>query len=133
MGLTDRVTFLGEVTDAERRILLHACDVLVLPSIDRREAFGIAQLEAMACGKPVIASDLPTGVRFVNRHEVTGLLVSPKDPEALAAALTRLLGDERLRARLGDAAKKRVEEEFSAERMVNSTLQVYEEVIRGKG
>ena len=61
LGLSNRVTFLGEVSEAERRILLHACDAFVLPSIDNREAFGIAQLEAMACGKPVISSDLPTG------------------------------------------------------------------------
>jgi rhamnosyl/mannosyltransferase len=132
LRVSNRVTFLGEVPESERRILLHACDVFVLPSIDRREAFGIAQLEAMACGKPVIASDLATGVRFVNRHQVTGLLVPPQDSNALAGALHRLLGDDRLRVTLGNAAKRRAELEFSAERMVNRTLQVYEEVLGGR-
>jgi rhamnosyl/mannosyltransferase len=131
LGVTNRVTFLGQVSDSERRILLHACDVFVLPSIDRREAFGLAQLEAMACGKPVISSDLP-GVRFVNLNQVTGLIVPPGDSEALAAALQRLLGDERLRATLGNAARKRAELEFSAERMVRRVQQVYEEVLGGR-
>ncbi len=130
LGVTDRVTFLGPVSDAERRLWLHACDLLVLPSIDRREAFGISQLEAMACGKPVIASDLPTGVRLVNRDGVTGLLVPPGDHAALGRAMTRLLDDPDLRARLGHAAKQRVEREFSAERMVERTRQVYEEALR---
>jgi glycosyltransferase involved in cell wall biosynthesis len=129
LGITNRVLFLGEVSDSERRVLLHACDVFVLPSIDRREAFGIAQLEAMACGKPVISSDLPTGVRFVNLHQVTGLLVPPGNSEALADALHRILGDERLRTTLGNAAKRRAELEFSAERMVGKTLEVYASVL----
>src|SRR5206468_12056024 len=93
LGVADRATFLGEVSDAERRILLHASDVLVLPSIDRREAFGIVQLEAMACGKPVIATDLPTGVRVANQDEMSGLLVPPRDAAALATALRRMLDD----------------------------------------
>lgn len=131
LGLSNRVTFLGEVSDSERRILLHACDVFVLPSIDRREAFGLAQLEAMACGRPVIATDLP-GVRSVNRNQVTGLIVPPNDSDALAAALQRLLGDERLRATLGNAAKKRAELEFSSDRMVRRVQQVYEEVLGGR-
>jgi glycosyltransferase involved in cell wall biosynthesis len=132
LGISNRVLFLGEVSDSERRILLHACDVFVLPSIDNREAFGIAQLEAMACGRPVIASDLPTGVRFVNKNQMTGLLVPPGDSDALAAALQRLLGDERLRQTLGNAAKRRAELEFSAERMVRRVQQVYEEVLGGR-
>ena len=132
LGLSNRVSFLGEVSDSERRILLHACDVFVLPSIDNREAFGIAQLEAMACGRPVIASDLPTGVRFVNKNQMTGLLVPPGDSDALAAALQRLLGDERLRQTLGNAAKRRAELEFSSDHMVRRVQQVYEEVLGGR-
>ncbi len=99
--------------------------MFVLPSIDRRESFGIAQLEAMACGRPVVASDLPTGVRFVCRHEETGLLVPPRDPVALAGAINRLLADTALRTRLGAAARERVEREFTAELMVERVLQVY--------
>jgi len=130
LGVAERVTFLGPVSDVERRVLLHACDVFVLPSIDRREAFGIAQLEAMACGKPVIATDLPTGVRFVNRDGVTGLLVPPRDQAALARALTRLLDDAELRVRLGRAARERVERTFSADRMVELTRRVYDGALR---
>jgi rhamnosyl/mannosyltransferase len=111
------------------RILLHAADVFAFPSIDRCEAFGIAQLEAMACGKPVVASDLATGVRLVNQHEVTGLLVRPGDPDALSQALNRLLGEPALRERMGCAARRRVEQEFSADRMVSRTLEVYGEVL----
>jgi rhamnosyl/mannosyltransferase len=129
LGVADRATFLGEISDAERRILLHACEVLVLPSIDRREAFGIVQLEAMACGKPVVSSDLPTGVPFVNRDGETGLLVPPGNPEALAAAISRLLTDSTLRVRLGQRARERVIREFSVERMVSQTIEVYSQLV----
>jgi rhamnosyl/mannosyltransferase len=129
LGVADRVTFVGEVSETERRLLLHACDVFVLPALDRRESFGIAQLEAMACGKPVVSSDLPTGVRVVNQHGRTGLLVPPGDPDALAEALNRLLGDVALRAELGQAAREQVEREFSREAMIERTLAVYDEVL----
>jgi rhamnosyl/mannosyltransferase len=129
LGVSDQITFLGEVSETERRRLLHACDVFVLPSVNRNESFGIAQLEAMVCGKPVISSDLPTGVRIVNQHERTGLLVPPGDPDALADALNRLLGDGRLRASLGQAARARVQQEFDREAMIERTLGVYDEVV----
>ncbi len=129
LGLADRITFLGEVSESQRRLLLHACDVFVLPSIDRSEAFGIAQLEAMACGKPVVTSDLPTGVRLVNQDGVTGMLVPPGNPDALAGALNTLLEDDGLRAGLGKAARLRVEQEFTAERMIARTLTVYDEAL----
>jgi rhamnosyl/mannosyltransferase len=129
LGVSDRISFLGEVSESERRLLLHACDVFVLPSIDRSEAFGIAQLEAMACGKPVVSSDLPTGVRLVNQDRVTGMLVPSGDPDALASALTQLLDDDALRAGLGKAARLRVEQEFTAERMIARTLDLYNEVL----
>jgi rhamnosyl/mannosyltransferase len=129
LGLTDRISFLGEVPESERRRLLHACDVFVLPSIDRSEAFGIAQLEAMACGKPVVSSDLPTGVRLVNQAGVTGTLIPPSDPDALVGALNQLLEDDALRAGLGKAARLRVEQEFTAERMIARMLRVYDEAL----
>lgn len=128
LNIADRVTFCGEVSESDRRVLLHACDAFVLPSIDRSEAFGIVQLEAMACGKAVVSTDLPTGVRAVNRHEMTGLLVPPGDPDAVAGALNRLLGDHDLRASLGRAAREHVERDFTAERMVASTLALYDQV-----
>ena len=129
LGLERRVTVLGEVSDAERRLLLHACDVATLPSLDRREAFGIVQLEAMACGRPVVSSDLSTGVRSVNAHGQTGWLVPPGDADALARALNMLLEDDDLRATLGKAAHERVEREFTAERMIARTRKVYEDVV----
>ena len=129
LGLADRIIFLGEVSESQRRCFLHACDVFVLPSTDRSEAFGIAQLEAMACGKPVVSSDLPTGVRLVNQDSVTGTLVPPGNPDALAGALNTLLEDDGLRAGLGKAARLRVEQEFTAERMIARTLSVYDEAL----
>jgi rhamnosyl/mannosyltransferase len=111
------------------RILLHAADIFVLPSIDRCETFGIGQLEAMACSKPVISTDLPTGVRSVNRPGVTGLVVPPGEPHALAAALSTLISDFSLRTEFGNAARRRVESEFGADRMVAKTLEVYDEVL----
>jgi glycosyltransferase involved in cell wall biosynthesis len=131
LGLERRVTFLGEVSDVERRLLLHACDVFALPSTDRREAFGIVQLEAMACGKPIVSTDLPTGVRSVNQHGRTGWLVPPGDAAALARALSLLLEDEDLRAALGKAGRERVEREFTADQMIARTLEVYGRVGNG--
>jgi rhamnosyl/mannosyltransferase len=111
------------------RILLHAADIFVLPSIDRCETFGIGQLEAMACSKPVVSTDLPTGVRSVNRKGVTGLVVPPGDPDALAGALNTLVSNPSLCAEFGSAARRRVEREFGADQMVAKTLEVYHEVL----
>ncbi len=129
LGVLERTRFFGEVTQSQLRILLHATDVFVLPSIDRCETFGIGQLEAMACSKPVISTDLPTGVRSVNRNGVTGLVVPPGESEALAGAINTLLSDSRLREEFGRAARRRVESEFSAETMVSKTLEVYHEIL----
>lgn len=129
LGVLSRIQFVGEVTESRLRVLLHAAQVVVLPSIDRCEAFGIALLEGMACGKPIVATDLPTGVRTLNQHEVTGLSVPPGDADALAAALNRLLGDSALRARLGDAGRRRAEQAFSAVRMIDQTLAIYERAL----
>jgi rhamnosyl/mannosyltransferase len=130
LGIHDRVTILSGVSDVVP--YYHAADVFVLPSINRSEAFGLVQLEAMACGKPVINTALNSGVPFVSRNEETGLTVPPSDEEALAAAITKLLRDPDLRARLGAAAKLRVQTEFNVETMARRTLSLYESVLNGR-
>lgn len=127
LGLGDRVRFVGEVTNEELLAWYYACDVVVLPSTSRQEAFGLVQLEAMMCGRPVVSTDLPTGVPWVNQHERTGLVVQPGDVAALRGALARLVCDSDLRRRLGDEARIRALNEFSAENMRRAALRVYRE------
>jgi rhamnosyl/mannosyltransferase len=126
----ERVTLLGSVPDL--RPYYHAADVFALPSVARSEAFGIVQLEAMACGVPVVNTALDSGVPFVSPHGVSGLTVPPADVEALAAALTRLLDDAPLRRRLGEGGRARVAGELSAERMARRTLDLYHAVAAGQ-
>jgi glycosyltransferase involved in cell wall biosynthesis len=105
--------------------LLPGADVLVHPA--RREGLGVALLEAMSAGVPVVAC-AAGGVVDVVRHDVTGLLVPPGDGRALAAALDRLLGDAPERERLGAAGRAHVERQFSIERMIQRHLAVYADV-----
>jgi rhamnosyl/mannosyltransferase len=83
----------------------------------------------MLHGLPVISTDLPTGVPWVNEHGVTGLVVPPADVAALAAALKRLLDDPPLRAKLGDAARERARARFGQPRMVERFVEVVESVV----
>lgn len=129
-GIENKVHFLGEASDRELIILYHACDFLVLPSIAESEAFGRVQLEAHACGKPVVSTNLPTGVPYANVHEKTGLVVPPKDSLALAKALNTLLTEDFFRKKLGIQAKKRVETSFTYKAMAEAVMKVYEEVLR---
>ncbi|MGH8632446.1 MAG: glycosyltransferase, partial [Burkholderiales bacterium] len=101
---------------------------LVLPSTQPAEMFGMPLLEAMACGKPVISTALPTGVREINQREVTGLEVPPGDPQALRSAMERLAGDRDLRSRLGAAGRQRVEQTFSLGRMLDAHLALCSEL-----
>jgi rhamnosyl/mannosyltransferase len=130
LGLNERVRFVGETTEEQLQAWYHACDVLVLPSVSRQEAFGMVQLEAMLCGHPVVSTELGTGSSWVNQHEHTGLVVPPGDVGALRDALSRLVNDPELRDRLGDAARARVLEMFTAETMCRSTLSLYRDVMR---
>ncbi|RLE11598.1 mannosyltransferase, partial [Candidatus Aerophobetes bacterium] len=96
-----------------------------LPSVARSEAFGIVQLEAMACKKPCVSTSLPTGVPFVNQDKKTGIIVPPKDPQALAKAINILLDNPALREKYGKYAKERVKREFAREAMVHKIMEVY--------
>jgi glycosyltransferase involved in cell wall biosynthesis len=125
--LGSRVTLLGEVENVAP--YYHACDLFVLPSVARSEAFGIVQLEAMACSKPVVNTRLQSGVPYVSLDGVTGITVPPADPEALAVAMNRLLSDDNLRHAYGLAARRRIEEHFSLCLMASRTLDVYASVL----
>jgi glycosyltransferase involved in cell wall biosynthesis len=131
LGISDRVVLLGRVDDAELKVCYHACDVFALPSVERSEAFGIVQLEAMASGRPVVNTWLDSAVPHVSIDGLTGLTVPPGDAKALAAALSVLLDDPARRAAMGAAARQRVREEYSAELMARRTLEVYREVVAG--
>ncbi len=129
-GLETRIHFLGDLDDEQLVAHLHAADVFCLPSHLRSEAFGICQIEAMACGLPVVSTDLKTGVPFVNKHGETGFVVPPADPRALACALNRLLKDEELRATFSKQARLRAQSLFSAEKMCSLLHEVYWDVLK---
>jgi glycosyltransferase involved in cell wall biosynthesis len=127
-GLSARVVFLGHVGDLVP--YYHAADLFVLASVARSEAFGIVQLEAMACGKPVINTRLPSGVPFVSLDGITGITVPPANSEALASAMNSLLDDPVRRMQYGNAARRRVQEEFNLKLMTGRTLQLYRRVMQ---
>jgi rhamnosyl/mannosyltransferase len=129
LKLDDRVTFAGEVAHAGLAALYHACDMFVLPSVTRAEAFGYVQLEAMACGKPVISTRVQSGVPWVNRDGETGITVPPRDAGALCDAIATLAADSRLRARMGAAGRARVAAEFSMAKMRDAVSAFYRDLL----
>jgi glycosyltransferase involved in cell wall biosynthesis len=132
LNLHDRVAFCGELSDERLRSLYHAADVFVLASTDRREAFGLVQAEAMASSKPVINTNLDSGVPFVSLDGVTGLTVPHSNASALARAMSLLREDAPLRFLLGQAARRRAEVMFRTETMSARTLRTYEHVFSGQ-
>ncbi len=130
IGVTKKVRFFGEISDDDLPALLHACDVFVFPSITTNEAFGLVLVEAMACGKPLVACNLNSGVPYVCRDEVNGLICPPAEWGTLARAVNRILTDPELAARLGQTGLNRAQSEFSSPVMVNRTLELFSELVR---
>jgi glycosyltransferase involved in cell wall biosynthesis len=128
-GIGERVHFAGTISDDDLPSLYASADVFVLPSSERSEAFGIVQLEAMASGIPVVCTELGTGTSVVNRHSETGLVVPPRDPDALAVALNRLLSSPALRRSMGEAGRKRVASEFTSELMLERIMELYRQIL----
>lgn len=128
-GLEGRIHFLGRLPDEDIASYFAACEVFCLPSIVRAEAYGVVLLEAMAMGKPSVATDIEgSGVPWVNQHGVTGLNVPVRDGCALAGALRELLGNDALARGMGRAARSRFDEHFSAVRMVSATADLYRRI-----
>lgn len=116
------VVFTGLVGDDSLPQYYAACDVFVLPSVTRQEAFGLVLVEAMASGKPVVSSNF-SGMPYVVGD--AGLLVEPRDPGALAEAVNRLLGDDALSSKLGSLGRKRAVELFSIDAVCSIVEGVY--------
>jgi len=129
LRLGGKVLFLGEVLEEDLPAYYHAADVVVLPSVANSEMFGVVQLEAFACRKPVVSSALPTGVSWVNQHGVTGLCVPPRNSQALTSAIRRLLENASMRQDMGEAGHSRVEKEFTASIMGQSVFQIYTRLV----
>lgn len=125
-GLQHKVKLLGRVSDEEAANLFGACTLFCLPSVQKTEAFGIVQIEAMSCGRPVVATTIEgSGVSWVNAHGVSGLNVPPRDPEALAEAIMNITGDEATYAAYCERARKRYEENFTKNMMIDNCLKIY--------
>lgn len=132
LGIADKVHFLGRISDDEMMQAFADCDFFVLPSVANSEAFGIVQMEAMVYGKPVINTNLPTGVPHVSIHGQTGITVPVNDAETLAQAIQKLADDDELRRNMGENAYKRVRKVFGMENMINGLYSLYEELTENK-
>lgn len=128
LGIADKVIFAGFRRDIPR--ILSELDLLVHPAI--MEGLGVAILQAMAAGLPVIATPVG-GIPEVVRDGVSGLLIPPKDSDALGQAILSILPYPDVRRHMGEEGRRIVREQFSVDRMVDRTLRVYEEVLVSKG
>ena len=130
VGVAGQIAWLGEAPDADLPVLYHLADLFVLPASHSSEAFGLVQVEAMAAGVPSVCTELGTGTSYVNQDGVTGRVVPPRDPSALAAAINDLLADPARRAAMSASARARVAAEFDLGVMVGRVLALYEQLLK---
>ncbi len=124
------VYFTGKFEDTDKAALLELCSGLVLPSHLRSEAFGLVQLEAAMRRKPLICTELGTGTSYVNEHENTGLVIPPKNSQALHNAMNFLIFHPTIAEQMGRQAERRFEELFSAKKMCAEYARIYDEVLQ---
>ena len=124
-GLEDTVTFTGRISTEELVKHYSMSEISVVPSL--YEGFGLPAAEAMSCKLPVVATSAGALPEVVGQDGEAGILVPPADPDALAAAIKRLLCDKHLRRKLGEAGRKRVETNLTWEQAAKKTLEVYQE------
>jgi glycosyltransferase involved in cell wall biosynthesis len=132
LAITDRVRWYGEYPDEDLPRRMADADFLVLPSVTVEEMFGLVVLEAMAAGRPVVTTALPSAVREVNVPGETGLEVPLRDVPALAQALDRLSHDPGLRKKMGEAGRKRVASRFTQTAMAEKHIDLYERIRAGR-
>lgn len=127
LDIKDSVIFIGNVNDDELKQEYRGCDVFVLPSTAKSEAFGLVQIEAMSYGKPVINTNLPSGVPYVGIHNITGLTVEPSDINSLSEAILFMMKNPDKRNEMGIAARQQVEDIYLEETMMTDLMKIFEE------
>jgi glycosyltransferase involved in cell wall biosynthesis len=132
LGLGDAVQILGRVDHEKVPELIRSFDVMVMPSVYESETFGVAAIEASAAGVPVVASRVG-GVPEAVIDGQTGILVPPRDVEALAGACIRLIDDEGLRRRMGEAGRRFVRRHYSWPENTRLMAEVYRAAVEGTG
>lgn len=126
-GLEEMITFTGRITPAELVRCYSATEIAVIPSL--YEGFGFPAAEGMSCGLPVVSTSAGALPEVVGRDGSAGILVPPADPDALAAAIKRLLSDEPLRRRMGEAGRRRIESNFDWKQAAEKMVGIYEEML----
>ena len=122
------IIFVGQVNNIEKIALLNRCRALVLPSHVRSEAFGMVLVEAAMFGKPMVCCEVGSGTSYVNLNDETGFVVPPESPDKFADACNRLLKDEVLAMKMGDAARVRYEKFFSGDALGLNYVNLYNDV-----
>jgi len=126
LGISERIFFMGKIEDEKLLVaLFHACQGVVLPSVTSAENFGLVQIEAMACKKPVITTNIKSGVPLVGVPGVTSFLVNPEDHLALSVAIKQLSGNTDLASKMGEAGYKRFNQHFTRDAMIEKHLDLY--------
>lgn len=129
-GLQERIRFHGQLSDSELQHLMTRADALVLPSIERTEAFGVVLLEAMRAGKPVIVSSVPgSGIMSVVEDGISGLMVPPEDHKALADAITALRDSPDLTREMGHNGRQRFLDYFQIEVVATRIEKLYSNLL----
>ncbi|MBE2222740.1 MAG: glycosyltransferase [Anaerolineae bacterium] len=130
LGLQQRIQFLGDITDADLPAFYASGDIFVLPANSRAEAFGLVLQEAMASGLPCVTSELGTGTSWLVQDGISGFVVPPQQPQALAAALNQLANNPALRTQMGQAGQARAKKEFGLQTMLQKIEQVYNTALK---
>jgi len=129
LGLGEKVLLKGYMSNDQVRRLFNDCTLFCISSTMKTEAFGIVQLEAMSCGKPIVATRIPgSGVDWVNEHNVSGLNVPASNAEDLAKAIIEICKDPSRYKDFCNNARARFEEIFTIDKMIENTLAVYKEL-----
>lgn len=130
LGLSSRVKMLGFIPQEEIGNYYNASTVFCLPSINKAEAFGIVQIEAMACGIPVISTSIEgSGVGWVNRHGYSGFVTPPCDPDGIAEGVRSICSDVRVYNKYREGAYQRYVTMFDDRKMVDSYVELYSRLL----